>query len=83
MCETDIEHLRHMFCECSFATKCWQRSGLTMDMQDVESASSWLLEMISKENADTIQKMATVLSGIWFSRNKKVWEGKIITHAVT
>lgn len=44
-------------------------------MQEVESVSTWLLET-------NIHKLATVLSGIWFSRNKKVWKGKNITHAV-
>ncbi|XP_074342424.1 uncharacterized protein LOC141679974 [Apium graveolens] len=52
-------------------------------MSDVEYASSWLLDVINKENADNIQKMAIVLSGIWFSRNKKNWEGKIISPAIT
>lgn len=27
--------------------------------------------------------VATVLSGVWFARNKRVWEGKIVTPAVT
>lgn len=56
---------------------------LAESMDDVKHASSWLLDMFSKEDAEVLQKMAIVLSGIWFSRNRKVWEGKIITLAVT
>lgn len=83
MCETDIEHLRHLFCECPFAKECWHRSGLNIDAYDVEEVPSWFLEMLSKETPEIIQKMAIVLSGIWFARNKKVWEGKLIQAAIT
>ncbi|XP_063946052.1 uncharacterized protein LOC135151500 [Daucus carota subsp. sativus] len=62
--------------------ECWLKAGLSFDMQNVEYASSWLLDMFSTEDAEVLQKMAIVLSGIWFSRNRKVWEGKIITPAV-
>lgn len=79
----DIEHLRHLFCECPFAVECWSKSTLNVDMQDIESASTWLLDMICSENADTIHNMVVVLSGIWFARNKKVWEGKDVTPTVT
>lgn len=49
MCGTDVEHLRHLFCECSFALECWSISGLNINMQDVELASNWLLDLTSKE----------------------------------
>ena len=83
MCLADIEHLRHLFCECPFAVECWNKSGLSIDMQDVESASTWLLDTINKENRETSQRIATVLSGIWFARNKKVWENKSITPSIS
>lgn len=82
MCGIDIEHVRHLFFECLFAIECWQKVGLSFDMSDVEYASSCMLDVISKENAENIQRMAIVLSGIWFSRNKKIWEGKIISPAI-
>lgn len=82
MCGIDIEHLCHLFFECSFAKDCCQRSGLMDEIHEVEVASSWLLETLSKGNTDKSHKMAIILSGIWFSRNKKVWEGKEITPTV-
>ncbi|KAL8149291.1 hypothetical protein AgCh_006337 [Apium graveolens] len=83
MCGVDIEHLRHLFCECPFAVECWSKSALNVDMQDIESASTWLLDTIRRENADTVQNMVVVLSGIWFVRNKKVWESKDLTPTIT
>ena len=83
MCGTDIEHLRHLFCECSFAAECWSISGFNINMQETELTSEWLLNLISKEIEETILSVTNVLSGIWFSRNKRVWEGRIITPAVT
>lgn len=83
MCGTYIEHLRHLFFECSFAKECWQRLGLMDDIQEVEEALSWVLETLSKGNTYVPQKMTIILSGIWFSRNKKVWEGKEISATVS
>lgn len=33
MCERDIEHLVHLFFDCSFAKECWCNSGLSYDLQ--------------------------------------------------
>lgn len=49
MCGIDIEHLRHLFCECSFALDCWRTLGFNIDGQDIEEASTWLLDIVSRK----------------------------------
>lgn len=63
MCVGEIEHLRHLFCECSFAQECWRRVGLVYNMRDVESAPDWLLDRMSNENEENLIKIAAVLWG--------------------
>lgn len=81
MCERDIEHLLHIFFDCGFAAECSQRMGLVYNMESVEFAPSWLLDRINNENPEIVERIVTVLWGIWFARNQKVWEGKVITAA--
>lgn len=76
MCTRDIEHLLHLFFDCTFASACWQHMGISYDMREVESAPEWLLNKLSIESTDTLVKIATVLWGVWWARNKKVWEGQ-------
>lgn len=82
MCDTDIEHLLHVFFDCKFASDCWQIAGLNFDILSVEWAPDWLLDKIMNENENTVVKIAEVLWCIWFGRNKKVWEGQCITPSV-
>lgn len=56
--------------------------GVNYDMREVESGPEWLLNKISVESTENAVKIATVLWGIWFVRNKKVWENKSITPEV-
>ncbi|XP_074327339.1 uncharacterized protein LOC141665258 [Apium graveolens] len=57
--------------------------GVDIKLQDIEDASIWLLDLISKGSSDMAQAAAIVLSSIWFAKNKKVWEDKTINPAVT
>lgn len=82
MCNVDIEHLLHVFFDCRFAAACWQHVGLVYDMRTVEYALDWLLQNLSEGSIEAITKLCTVLWGIWFWRNKKVWEGKEVTAAI-
>lgn len=66
-----------------FALECWRNSSFNIEGQDIEEASTWLLDLVSREKTDLIQTVATVLSGVWFARNKRVWEGRNVTPAVT
>lgn len=79
MCDNDVEHLLHVFFDCNFASQCWLRSGLQYDMSLVDSAPVWLLERLSSEAHEVIIKIASVIGAIWFARNKKIWEGKVMT----
>lgn len=57
MCVGDIEHLFHLFFDCSFAVACWRRVHLQYDMNNVDNASVWLLNMLSSESYDNIVKI--------------------------
>lgn len=82
MCVGDVEHLLHLFFDCIFAKACWQKVGLQYDMNVVENAPAWFLHMLSTESSENLVKIATVVWGIWWARNKCVWEGKTMTPEV-
>lgn len=46
------------------------------------SASSWLITRLGLSSSDEVQSIARVLWGIWFFRNKRVWENKVVTATV-
>lgn len=48
----------------------------------VESAPLWLLERLSCESHEVIIKIASVLWAVWFARNKKIWDVKVMTPSV-
>ncbi|KAL8093239.1 hypothetical protein AgCh_035216 [Apium graveolens] len=52
---------------------------LQFDMGEVEDATIWLLEQLATENNDKLVKVVMTLWAIWFFRNKKVWDNKIVT----
>lgn len=82
MCEADVEHFLHVFFDCPFATQCWKYAGGSFDMQHVEFAPDWLINKLSNASGDDCFLIAKVLWGIWFFRNKRVWENKVVTHTV-
>lgn len=79
MCVGDIEYLFHLFFVCSFAVACWRTVHLHYDLNNVEDVSAWMLNMLCSESHDNIVKIVTVLWAIWFARNNKVWEDKLLT----
>lgn len=81
MCLNDIEHLLHVFFECNFARQCWDHVNLSYDMRPVEFAPDWLLSKINDASSEEVVKVCTVLWGIWYWRNKRVWEDKSVTPA--
>lgn len=78
MCSIDVEHHLHIFFDCSFAKECWQKARLHYAMQEVESASEWLLEKMATGTIEEKENVVMILWGIWFARNQKVWEDKIV-----
>lgn len=52
-------------------------------MSEVEYSPDWLLQKLSMADHDEIILIAKVLYGIWFFRNKKVWENKTVNSRVT
>lgn len=83
MCNTDVEHVVHVFFDCEFANTCWEHAGLKFDMNTVESAADWLLQKFASEPQEVSDKIATTLWGIWYARNAKVWDNKYLTPALT
>lgn len=47
----------------------------------MENAHDWLLQQLSTANTEELIKICITLWGIWYWRNKKVWEGKTVTFA--
>lgn len=45
-------------------------------MEEVESAPEWLIQRLCTENEEQLVVIAKTLSGIWFARNRRMWEGK-------
>ncbi|KAL8093230.1 hypothetical protein AgCh_035211 [Apium graveolens] len=76
MCNTDVEHFRHLFLECPYGKGCWSYVGKEYDVIDVEHVSTWVLEWLSSESNSCLVRLARTLWGIWFARNRKVWEDK-------
>ena len=79
MCVGDVEHLRHLFLDCGFAKECWQSIGLSYNTWDVEYAHVWLLDKLCSESEENLIKIATVIWGIWWARNKRVWDNVAVS----
>lgn len=79
MCNADIEHKLHLFFDCHFAVSCWDYIGFRYDMSRVEFAPDWLLDKLHNAPFTEVAAIVRVLWGVWFFRNKRVWEGKNVT----
>lgn len=78
----DVEHILYIFFGCSFAQLCWRYARHLYDIHHVENASEGLLQKISTASGEELHLISKVLWGIWFFRNKKVWENKVVTHVI-
>lgn len=78
MCMVDVEHLMHVFLDCSLAQQCWSNLGLSFDVSIGESFPVRLLERLKTESKECKVQIAMVLWGIWYARNLKVWDAKQI-----
>lgn len=82
MCMHDIEHMSHLFYDWDFAKGCWSYVGLQVDCSTVEYAPVWVLQKLSTSTNEELQIICMVLWGVWYWRNKKVWEDKTVTPVV-
>ena len=73
MCVDEVEHLRHLFFECSFSKECWQLMGLNFEAHDMEHVSEWLVSFLAS---------GAVLWGIWYARNKCVFDNKTMSPGI-
>lgn len=82
MCGDDVEHLLHLFLDCSFAQECWGLMGLSFDVLSIEDFQEWLLDKLTTGSKDSKVQLVTVLWTVWNARNLKVWEGKVIASSI-
>lgn len=61
MCDTDIEHVLHVFFDYKFAQQCSRLVDFDCYMWDVEDASVWLLDKLCSSSHNEIIKIATIL----------------------
>lgn len=81
MCEGDIEHMNHLFLDCKYAKDCWLEVNLDFGAREEEYIHEWLLNMLAIAPEVVLIKIASVLWGIWFARNKRIFEGRIMSAA--
>lgn len=62
----------HILFDCRFATACRDRAELRYNMILVESASRWLLDSITMEIKEIVEKIAMVMWSIWFTKKRKI-----------
>lgn len=82
MCNSGVEDLNHLFFTCPFALACWHYVNMVFDMSLEGSVPSWLLAKLEVASESEGIVIAKVLWGIWFFRNKKIWENKVVTAIV-
>lgn len=85
MCNIDIEHLLQLFFDCNHAKSCWQHVDSEYDMSEVSevlSAPEWLLSKLEGFPHSEAAIVCTVLYGIWWGRNEKIWENKLMPGSV-
>ena len=75
-CNSDVEHLRHVFIECLDARRCWLTTDLNLDVSEIEELLVWLLEQLCTAPNAKLVTMTKVIWGIWMARNKLVWENR-------
>ena len=83
MCNTNIEHSLHVFFDCQFVRSCWEDAGTLYDMSTVTFTQDWLLHKLEVASIEELNIICGVLWGIWFLRNKRVWESKVVNPTMT
>lgn len=79
LCDAGLEDLRHIFFVCPFASACWEFYDRFYDMSREVDVPSWLLAKLCSNLVEEALLIAEVLWGVWFFRNQKVWEGKVVS----
>ena len=81
-CTEDVE-LLHLFFDYPFASNCWHAFNLVYDMHDVQSAPQWvLINKLETAKHEEAVNICIILWGIWFWRNKKVWNNQVVNPAI-
>jgi hypothetical protein len=83
-CYAKIETSNHVLWDCPIATKVWFGSQLNINTQAIPTINfqDWLSHMIITAEEDITVYIASIIYGLWFARNKKVFEDKDITEDV-
>ncbi|XP_074376865.1 uncharacterized protein LOC141718382 [Apium graveolens] len=78
MCNADTKHLRHVFFECEFASSCWQTVDFIFDTSEMHDVHAWILDKLDRAPQSEAMRICTVLYGIWYWRNQRVWNDKVV-----
>lgn len=79
MCKNDVEHVLHIFLDCSYAKQCLNHMELDFNTFSVKSCAEWLLNELAMGDKDHLRRLTTALWGVWSARNLLVWENKYMT----
>ncbi|KAK1356381.1 hypothetical protein POM88_049637 [Heracleum sosnowskyi] len=52
---------------------------MNVSVSEDQTVSSWMLNMLTNGTMEVLVKVVAILWGIWFFRNKKVWEDRMVT----
>lgn len=74
VCGSHDESLLHLFFEYSLSLQLWDSMG--KDWGPVLSSLEWLVEVLSSLNHESMYSIFMNLWGIWWNRNKVVWDHK-------
>lgn len=81
MCIGKVEHMRYLFFKCNFTKECLKQIGLNCDMWNMDNSHEWVLHTLANGSDDELIKISSVLLGVWFARNKRIFENKNMTPA--
>ena len=85
-CDSDHEHLLHVFFDCPFAIQVWNRIGLWGSVQHAlshtASATDAIFSLLENLSVELSQRLSTVMWSLWKHRNIRVWDNVTETSAV-
>jgi hypothetical protein len=76
-CLTKEETIDHLFRDCDRARRVWFGCALGINFSSIQgSFTDWLLYCISSLKMEDLSHLSAIVYGIWFARNKLVFDNK-------
>lgn len=85
ICHIKMETVNHIFMECPRAQMIWFGSnlGINFSANNNQNFKEWLSMVINNMKEDIIIQTIAIAYGIWYARNKMVFENREITPYLT